>query len=115
MAEAARLIATIKNELKSQGLTYRDVARALRLSEASVKRMFASGRFAIDRLIDLGGLLGLTLAELAHMAAADVPRVSQTDRGTGTGADCRQFAAAGRGMRPESLDATADRGDLPPQ
>ncbi len=77
MAEAARLIATIKKELKSQGLTYRDVARALRLSEASVKRMFASGRFAVDRLIELGGLLGLTLAELAHMASADVPRLSQ--------------------------------------
>jgi transcriptional regulator with XRE-family HTH domain len=77
MAEAARLIATIKKELKSQGLTYRDVARALRLSEASVKRMFASGRFSIDRLIELGGLLGLTLVELAHMASADVPRVSQ--------------------------------------
>jgi len=77
MAEAARLIATIKKELKSQGLTYRDVARALRLSEGSVKRLLASGRFSIDCLIQLGGLLGLTLAELAHMASADVPRLSQ--------------------------------------
>jgi len=66
MTEASRVIATIRAQLKSQGRTYRDVAKALHLSEPSVKRLFATGRFTLDRLVRLSNLLGLTLAELAQ-------------------------------------------------
>src|SRR5512140_453215 len=75
MTEAAQLIATIKAQLKKQGLTYRDVASALKLSEPSVKRLFASGRFTIDRLVQVSNLLGYTLAELSREAQAGQPRV----------------------------------------
>ena len=75
MSEVAQLLTTVKRELKSRGLTYRDVARALALSEPSVKRLFASGRFTLGRLADVAGLLGLTLAELAQQASASVPRL----------------------------------------
>jgi transcriptional regulator with XRE-family HTH domain len=37
-AEITHLVATIKRELKARGLTYRDVAKALAISEPSVKR-----------------------------------------------------------------------------
>lgn len=76
MTEATQLIATIKKQLKSQGMTYRDVARALKLSEPSVKRLFASGRFTIDRLVQVSNLLGYTLAELSREALAGQPRLS---------------------------------------
>ena len=76
MTEATQLIATIKQQLKRQGMTYRDVARALKLSEPSVKRLFASGRFTIDRLVQLSNLLGYTLAELSREALAAQPRLS---------------------------------------
>ncbi|HCI14378.1 MAG: transcriptional regulator [Gallionellales bacterium GWA2_60_142] len=76
MTEATQLIATIKKQLKSQGMTYRDVARALKLSEPSVKRLFASERFTIDRLVQVSDLLGYTLAELAKEAQAGQPRLS---------------------------------------
>lgn len=75
MTEAHQLIATIKKQLKSQGMTYRDVARALKLSEPSVKRLFASGRFTVDRLVQLSNLLGYTLAELSKEAQAGQPRL----------------------------------------
>jgi len=75
MNEARQLIQTIKRQLKIRGLSYCDVASALALSEASVKRLFASGRFTIDRLAQLGQLLGLTLAELAQEAASSEPRL----------------------------------------
>ena len=70
MTETARLIATIKKQLKSQGMTYRDLAAALKISEPSIKRMFASGRLTIDRLVQISNLLGFTLAELSKEAQA---------------------------------------------
>lgn len=76
MTEASQLISTIKKQLKSQGLTYRDVARALKLSEPSIKRLFASGRFTINRLVQVSNLLGYTLAELSKEALAAQPRLS---------------------------------------
>jgi hypothetical protein len=68
MTESARLISTIKKQLKSQAMTYRDVADAIRLSEPSIKRMFASGRLTVDRLVQISNLLGFTLAELTKEA-----------------------------------------------
>ena len=41
MNEIARLVKTLKHRLKIQGMTYRDLALALNVSEPSVKRMFA--------------------------------------------------------------------------
>lgn len=76
MTEATQLISTIKKQLKSQGMTYRDVARALKLSEPSVKRLFASGRFTIDRLVQVCNLLGYTLAELSKEVQAGQPRLT---------------------------------------
>jgi transcriptional regulator with XRE-family HTH domain len=75
MNETAQLILTIKRQLKIRGLSYRDVASALKLSEPSVKRLFANGRFTVDRLAQLSKLLGLTLAELVQEAAGSEPRL----------------------------------------
>jgi AraC-like DNA-binding protein len=75
MNEATQLIQTIKRQLKIRGLSYRDVASALAVSEPSVKRLFATGRFTVDRLAQLSSLLGLTLAELTQEAAISEPRL----------------------------------------
>ena len=40
MATTQALIGTLKRVLKHEGVTYADVARELRLSESSVKRLF---------------------------------------------------------------------------
>lgn len=77
MNEVERLLNTIKRQLRRRGLTYRDVAVALELSEASVKRLFASGRMTLDRLARLADLLGLTLAELTQQAAAMETRLRE--------------------------------------
>jgi len=76
MTEADQLISTLKKLLKSQGMTYRDVARVLKLSEPSVKRLFASGRFTVERLVQVSNLLGFTLAELSKEALAGQMRLS---------------------------------------
>lgn len=69
MAELDQIIATLKRRLKLHGMTYRDLARALELSEPSVKRMFANARLSADRLVQVCNLLGFTLAELTQEAA----------------------------------------------
>ena len=73
MSEASQIVATIKKLLKSQGLTYRDLARALNISEPSIKRLFSSGRLTIDRLVQISNFLGFTLAELSKEAQAAQP------------------------------------------
>lgn len=71
MGEIGQLVRTLKKRLKIQGLTYRDLAVALDLSEPSVKRMFSTQRFTLERLVEISNLLGFTLAELAQEAAVD--------------------------------------------
>jgi transcriptional regulator with XRE-family HTH domain len=68
MTQISQIIATIKRQLKLQGLTYRDVAVALGLSEPSVKRLFATEQFTFDRIVEICSMLGFTLAEIAQEA-----------------------------------------------
>lgn len=75
MNEVTQLMTTLKTRLRAQGLTYRDVAQTLGLSEVSVKRLFKSGRIGLDRLAEVARLLGYTLAELTQEAQADLPRL----------------------------------------
>jgi transcriptional regulator with XRE-family HTH domain len=75
MTETTRLIATLKHRFKAVGLTYREVAQALDLSEASVKRLLGNGRMTVERLAQVCDLLGLTMAELLHEAESSTPRL----------------------------------------
>jgi transcriptional regulator with XRE-family HTH domain len=67
--ELDQIVTTLKRRLKLHGMTYRDLAKALKVSEPSVKRVFASGRFTAERLIEVCEVLGITLAELTQEAA----------------------------------------------
>jgi transcriptional regulator with XRE-family HTH domain len=75
MSEVSQLLTTIKRQLKLQGKTYREVATALQLSEASVKRLLTSDTLGVDRLVEISNMLGFTLAELAQEAAVTETRL----------------------------------------
>lgn len=75
MSEQAQLVATIKRQLKSQGFSYRDVAKRLNLSEPSVKRLFSSQRLTVDRLSQISAMLGYTMAELLQESAGATARL----------------------------------------
>ncbi len=75
MREIDQLVSTLKRRIKIEGMTYRDLAVALNISEASVKRLFASGRFTLERIVEISHLLGFTLAELAQEASASENRL----------------------------------------
>lgn len=56
----------LKMHLRARGLTYADVAKALTISEATVKRIFATKNCDLARLEDLCQLVQVDIAELAR-------------------------------------------------
>ncbi len=73
--ETSLLIATVKRLLKAQGMTYRDLAVKLGISEPSVKRLFSSGRLTVERLEEISHVLGYTLAEISKEAVSTQIRI----------------------------------------
>jgi len=61
------LIETLKKALKRNHLTYAEVGRRLDMSEANVKRMFASKRFSLDRIEQICQLMQMELTDLVHL------------------------------------------------
>lgn len=80
MAQTTALIKTLKKQLKAQGITYMDVATALELSEASVKRLFSEQTFTLQRLEVISQLAGLELTELFSLLAKEQQRLTQLSR-----------------------------------
>lgn len=68
MPLALRFVDALKKCLRARGMTYAELARALRLSEASVKRMFSRGTFTLSRIEDILRVLELELVDVARMA-----------------------------------------------
>ncbi|HWA36302.1 MAG TPA: helix-turn-helix transcriptional regulator [Burkholderiales bacterium] len=71
MAQTEALVAALKDVLKARGMTYARVAKGLGLSEASVKRVFASRSFTLQRLDEVCALLGIDITDLAAMVRAE--------------------------------------------
>ncbi|HYM36110.1 MAG TPA: helix-turn-helix transcriptional regulator, partial [Steroidobacteraceae bacterium] len=69
MSECAQIIDVLKRSLKTRGLTYKDVAQRLRLSESSIKRVFAAETFTLERLENICAAIGMTVTELVQMSA----------------------------------------------
>jgi transcriptional regulator with XRE-family HTH domain len=62
------LVDALKKLLKSRGATYRDLARALKLSEPSIKRLFSERTFTLNRLEQVCAFLEIDFFELAKLA-----------------------------------------------
>lgn len=77
MSECAQIVTVLKRSLKARGTTYRDLAAALGLSEASIKRIFAEETFSLARLEQICTALGLSIVEVARMAAQQTTAGSQ--------------------------------------
>jgi len=67
MAQTRELINTLKKALKAQGKTYADVAIALELTEASVKRLFSQQSFSLSRLDKVCQLLDMEITDLVQL------------------------------------------------
>ena len=77
MSQTHLLVDTLKKSLRQRGLTYLDVARALRLSESSVKRLFAHQDFSLGRVERICALMKLELTDLLELMHAAEPHLSE--------------------------------------
>jgi transcriptional regulator with XRE-family HTH domain len=68
---ASALVDALKRMLRGRGITYATVARALDLSEASVKRMFSRREFTLQRLEEVCQVAGIEFAELVREASGE--------------------------------------------
>ena len=66
MAQTSALLDTLKRALKARGKTYVDVADALGLSEASVKRLFSREDFSLERLDKVCQMLEIEISDLVQ-------------------------------------------------
>jgi transcriptional regulator with XRE-family HTH domain len=64
----AGLVEALKKLLKSRGTTYRSLARSLKLSEPSIKRLFSERTFTLKRLEEICAVLEIDFFELAKLA-----------------------------------------------
>ncbi|MEM7501611.1 MAG: helix-turn-helix transcriptional regulator [Pseudomonadota bacterium] len=67
MTQTRDLLDSLKKCLRAQGYTYRDVAAALEISEASVKRVFSEQTFSLKRLEEVCRFLDMSFYDLARM------------------------------------------------
>lgn len=77
MANAERLVATLKKVLKARGMTYAQLATGLGLSEASIKRLFAEKTFTLQRLDEICQLLDMDLFELTRLSRGESESLRQ--------------------------------------
>jgi len=67
MPAVSRFVEALKKSVRARGVTYADLARRLRLSEASVKRMFSRGTFTLSRIEEVLAAVDLDIYEVARM------------------------------------------------
>lgn len=77
MAQVDALIDTLKSALKSHTLKYRDVAEALELSEASIKRLFSSRNFSLQQVQQVCLMMGMEISDLVQLMAERQARLQE--------------------------------------
>ena len=77
MSQVELLIKSLKAAIKQHGKTYAHIAVSLKLSEASVKRLFSKKDLSLTRLEQICHAIGMTLSELVEMASQASPPISQ--------------------------------------
>jgi transcriptional regulator with XRE-family HTH domain len=77
MSQTKLIIDTLKLELRKQGMTYKQVADVLGLTESSVKRIFAEYSFSLARLGQVCELMHLDIADLIHQMEKNITLTTQ--------------------------------------
>jgi len=80
MSQTRALIETLKQELRKQRITYRQVSQALDLSETSVKRLFADAAFSVRRLEKVCEMLQFEISDLVHLMQKNIELTTELTR-----------------------------------
>ncbi|HTF85363.1 MAG TPA: helix-turn-helix transcriptional regulator [Cellvibrio sp.] len=77
MAQVDALVETLKSALKSHNLKYRDVAQAMDLSEASIKRLFSSRTFSLQQIQQVCLMMGMEISDLVQLMVERQARLQE--------------------------------------
>lgn len=77
MALSDDLVMALKRLLKLQGMTYAQLATRLKISEASVKRMFSTNAIKLDRLEQICAVLNVGLSDLVEVVQHEEEPMSE--------------------------------------
>jgi transcriptional regulator with XRE-family HTH domain len=93
--QTTAFLEAIKRCLKAKGITYRDLAKALGLSEASVKRLFSLESLTLKRAEQILAVLDMTLLEVAKLSASSAETTTaqlSLDQERALAADAKLFS-----------------------
>ena len=77
MTTSARIVDTLKRQLKARSITYKALAKRLHLSESAVKHMFSTGNFSLKRLDEMCAVLELDIGGLVGISESQEPKIEQ--------------------------------------
>lgn len=80
MAQSTALIDTLKRMLRAARITYADIAVHLDMSEANVKRLFATRSFTLQRLESILEMMHMELGDLFNQLEAERERINRLTR-----------------------------------
>ena len=88
------IVETLKKILKARGMTYAELARELRVSTPTVKRLFSEHTFTLERLEEVLRVLQIDLQELSRMihGRSSGPAVLSEEQETALAKDARLFS-----------------------
>ena len=64
MSEIKEISHALKELLRQKGFTYKDIAQALSMSEANIKRIFSTHSFSLERLEEICNAINISLSDL---------------------------------------------------
>jgi DNA-binding Xre family transcriptional regulator len=116
MTTSARIIDTLKRQLKVRGITYRHLAERLELSESAVKHMFSTGNFSLRRLDDVCAVLEVDIGDLVNISESQQQKIEQlsAENEREIVADTRLLLVAYCLINYWSFDEVIERYDISP-
>ena len=111
-----RIISSLKRVMKSRQMTYRELARRIQLSEASVKRIFSRATLTIARLDEICQALEISLRDLIRITeeqSTDEPELLTLEQEKALASDpnllaCFYLLANGRSGREVCVELGVD-------
>ena len=80
MPQATALIETLKRTLRAARITYADIAAHLDMSEANVKRLFATRSFTLQRIEAICEMMHMDLGDLFELLESERERIQHLTR-----------------------------------
>ncbi|MDH3760282.1 MAG: helix-turn-helix transcriptional regulator [Gammaproteobacteria bacterium] len=80
MAQSQALVQTLKRTLRAARITYADIAGHLDMSEANIKRLFATQSFTLQRLESICEMMNMDLGDLFHLHESARERIQHLTR-----------------------------------